>query len=82
MPMTPDEIKKALAERGLTMAAVGRRGRPPMSRVTVRRTIHNPLESARARGLIARALGMDEAEVFGPHARRVLAPVAQTESAA
>jgi lambda repressor-like predicted transcriptional regulator len=65
MPMSPDEIKKALAEKGLTMAAVGRRGRPPVSRVTVRRVIHNPAESARVRGLIARALGRTEDEVFG-----------------
>lgn len=79
MPMTPDEIADALRERGLTMAAVGRRLRPPVSRKTVHANVHQHPgnKSARVRRAIARAIGRTEDEVFGADA----APV-QTSTAA
>lgn len=65
--MTPDEIKKALNERNLTMAGVGRRLRPPVSPKSVQRVVDKipGSSSARIRRAVCRAIGREEQEVFG-----------------
>lgn len=70
MPMTPEEIKAALADRGMTMTAIGRRLRSPqtgrpLTPQQVRRVIHGG-QSRRVRRYIARVLGRPETEVFAP----------------
>lgn len=68
MPMTPREIKDALKARGMTMTAIGRRMRPPVSANVVWANVEQKdgMKSARTRRAIARALGKDESDVFGP----------------
>lgn len=66
MPMTPYEIKEALAERKITLAAIGRRLRPKVSRVSVARVANQVpgSKSARIQSAIANAIGRDVKEVF------------------
>ena len=69
--MTPEEIQKELKARKLTLAAIGRRARPKtLSRSTIWKNIHqiHGCKSARARRLIAKAIGKTEEEVFGQQA--------------
>jgi lambda repressor-like predicted transcriptional regulator len=54
--MSPEDIKKALKERGWTMAKVGRRVRPTVSVTQVRRVVHGIDTSPRIRSAIARVL--------------------------
>lgn len=65
--MSPDEIKKALKERKISMSALGRRLRPKVSHVSVKRTIEQiPGQSSkRIRNAVASAIGKEEQEVFG-----------------
>lgn len=65
--MSPDEIKKELKQRKLSMSAIGRRLRPKVSHVSVKRTIEQiPGQSSRRiREAVANAIGRDEREVFG-----------------
>ena len=67
MPMTPAEIKEALKAKGLSMAAVGRRLRPPVSANVIWANVeqHPGQKSARARRAIARAIGKEVDDVFG-----------------
>lgn len=68
MPMTPDEIKQELEARGLTYEQVGKRARPKrISSSTIYKNVHRlpGAKSARARRLIAGAIGKTEEEVFG-----------------
>lgn len=67
MPMTPDEIKKELADRKLSMAAIGRRLRPKVSRVSVARVVEQipGSSSERIRSAVANAIGKEPEEVFG-----------------
>lgn len=68
MPMTPEEIKKELDERGLTYEKVGKRARPkPLSSSTIYKNVHRlpGAKSARAQRLIASAIGRKPEEVFG-----------------
>lgn len=68
MAMTPNDIKQALDERGLTYDDVARRARPkPLSRTTIYKNVHQMAgaKSARARRLIANAIGRTLDEVFG-----------------
>lgn len=67
MAMSPEEIKKALAERKLSMSAIGRRLRPKVSHVSVLRTIEQiPGQSSkRIRSAVATAIGKTPKEVFG-----------------
>jgi lambda repressor-like predicted transcriptional regulator len=71
MPMSPDEIKKELGQRNLSMAAVGRRLRPKVSRVSVARVVDKVpgSESKRIQRAIAKAIGREPTEVFGERAR-------------
>ena len=66
MPMTPDEIKEELAKRKITMAAIGRRLRPKVSRVSVARVVHKVpgSKSARIQSAVAKAIGRELTEVF------------------
>lgn len=70
--MTPEEIKKELKARGMTMSKISRRLRPRVRPQHVRAVVHGR-ESARVRRAIARALGRSEAEVWGDaqHTQRV-----------
>ena len=65
MPMSPREIKDEIKAAGLSMAAIGRRMRPPVSANVVWANVEmkGGMKSARARRAIARAIGRDEAEV-------------------
>lgn len=65
--MTPDEIKQALRERNLSMAGIGRRLRPQVTRMSVLRVVEQVpgSSSKRIRSAIARAIGKEEHEVFG-----------------
>jgi hypothetical protein len=65
--MTPDEIKEELAKRKITMAAIGRRLRPTVRRISVYRVVEQipGSSSARIRRAVARAIERDEEEVFG-----------------
>lgn len=67
MPMTPDEIKRELEARKLSMAAVGRRLRPKVSRVSVARVVHQipGSTSERIQSAVANAIGKTRDEVFG-----------------
>jgi hypothetical protein len=67
MPMSPDEIKKELSQRKLSMAAVGRRLRPKVSRVSVARVVEKipGSESKRIQRAVAKAIGREIDEVFG-----------------
>lgn len=67
MPMTPDEIKRELEVRKLSMAAVGRRLRPKVSRVSVARVVHQVpgSKSERIQSAVANAIGKTRDEVFG-----------------
>lgn len=68
MPMTPEEIQKEIEARGLTLEKIARRARPRrLSRSTIWKNVQQLPggKSARARRLIARAIGKTEAEVFG-----------------
>lgn len=67
MPMSPDEIKKELADRKLSMAAIGRRLKPKVSRVSVARVVDKVpgSKSARIQRAVAKAIGKELAEVFG-----------------
>lgn len=64
MPMTPTEIKEALAENGWTMSGIGRRVRPTVSPTQVWRVVHGRDPSPRLRRAIARAINRDVADVF------------------
>lgn len=65
--MSPDEIKKELKQRKLTMSAIGRRLRPKVSHVSVKRTIEQiPGQSSRRiRNAVAKAIGKEPEEVWG-----------------
>jgi lambda repressor-like predicted transcriptional regulator len=65
--MTPDEIKEALREKKLTMAAISRRLRPKVSPVSVHRVVHQipGSKSARIERAVAKAIGREVSEVFG-----------------
>jgi hypothetical protein len=65
--MSPDEIKKELDSRNLTMASIGRRLRPKVSRVSVSRVVKQipGSKSARIQKAVAKAIGRDVNEVFG-----------------
>ena len=67
MPMTPDEIKEAMAERGVTQAAIARRLRPKVAPVSVYRVVHKipGSKSARIERAVAKAIGRTPEEVFG-----------------
>lgn len=67
MPMSPDEIKKELENRKLSMAALGRRLRPKVSRVSIARVIDQipGSKSARIQRTVANAIGREVSEVFG-----------------
>lgn len=68
MPMTPAEIKKELEDRGLTYEQVGKRARPKaISSSTIYKNVNqiHGAKSARARRLIAAAIGRQPEEVFG-----------------
>jgi hypothetical protein len=67
MPMTPDEIKEELAKRKLSMSAIGRRLRPKVSHVSVKRTVDQiPGQSSRRiQNAVANAIGKEREEVFG-----------------
>ena len=67
MPMSPDEIKKELENRKLSMAAVGRRLRPKVSRVSVARVVEKVpgSKSARIQRAVANAIGREVEDVFG-----------------
>lgn len=71
MALSPDEIKKELQGRGLSMSAVGRRLRPPVSPKNVAANVYQlrGQTSARVRRAIAKAIGMNEEAVFGAVAR-------------
>jgi lambda repressor-like predicted transcriptional regulator len=56
MPMTPDQIKKALRDRGWNMSKVGRRVRPKVTPTQVRRVVEGDDASPRIRSAIARIL--------------------------
>ncbi len=66
MPMTPDEIKAELADRKLSMAAIGRRLRPKVSRVSVTRVVDQipGSSSERIQNAVAHAIGKTREEVF------------------
>lgn len=71
MPMTPDEIKKEIFDRGLTYESIGKRARPrPLSSSTIYKNVHQLPggKSARARRLIAGAIGREPEDVFGQKA--------------
>ena len=65
--MSPDEIKKELEDRDISMSAVGRRLRPRVSRVSVARVVNQVpgSKSARIQRAVARAIGKEPEEVFG-----------------
>lgn len=65
--MSPDEIKKELKERKLSMSAIGRRLRPKVSHVSVKRTIEQipGQTSRRIQRAVANAIGREHEEVFG-----------------
>lgn len=65
--MSPDEIKKELKVRKLSMSAIGRRLRPKVSHVSVKRTIDQiPGQSSRRiQSAVANAIGKERDEVFG-----------------
>jgi hypothetical protein len=65
--MSPDEIKKELSQRKLTMAAVARRLRPKVSRVSVARVVEQVPGSGskRIQRAVAKAIGREIEEVFG-----------------
>ncbi|HVS61759.1 MAG TPA: PAS domain S-box protein, partial [Gemmatimonadaceae bacterium] len=67
MPMSPEEIKKELEDRDISMSAVGRRLRPGVSRVSVARVVNQVpgSMSARIQRAVARAIGKEPEEVFG-----------------
>lgn len=67
MPMSPDEIKKELKNRNLSLRAIGRRMRPQVSHVSVKRSIEQipGQTSRRIQRAVARAIGKEESEVFG-----------------
>jgi len=67
MPMTPSEIKEELAKRKLSMSAIGRRLRPKVSHVSVKRTVDQiPGQSSRRiQSAVANAIGKEREEVFG-----------------
>lgn len=67
MPMSPDEIKRELEARKLSMSAVGRRLRPKVSHVSVSRVVRQiPGQSSeRIRSAVANAIGRSVEEVFG-----------------
>jgi lambda repressor-like predicted transcriptional regulator len=67
MPMTPEEIKKELRARNLSMAAIGRRLRPKVNRKSVQRVVDQVpgSSSERIRSAVATAIGKDPEVVFG-----------------
>lgn len=67
MAMTPEEIQQAIKEQGLTLEKIGNRGRPPLSTSTIWKNVQQMPggKSARARRLIAKAIGRTEDDVFG-----------------
>jgi lambda repressor-like predicted transcriptional regulator len=67
MPMSPEEIKEELDRRKLSMAAIGRRLRPKVSRVSVSRVVHKipGSKSTRIQNAVAKAIGREPEEVFG-----------------
>lgn len=67
MPMSPDEIKQELAARKLSMAAVGRRLRPKVTRTSVSRVVHQVPGSGsrRIESAVASAIGKTRDDVFG-----------------
>lgn len=73
MPMTPEEIKKELAARDLSMAAIGRRLRPKVTRVSVARVVEQTpgSTSERIQNAVASAIGKTRDEVFGSKEKAV-----------
>ena len=67
MPMSPDEIKKELENRKISMAALARRLRPKVSRVSVARVVEQVpgSKSARIQRVVANAIEREVEEVFG-----------------
>lgn len=64
--MTPEEIKKELAARQISMAAIGRRLRPKVSRTSVQRIVNQVPghKSERIQNAVASAIGRTREEVF------------------
>lgn len=68
MPMTPQEIQQEIERLGLTQLAIAKRARPKaLSKSTIWKNIHQipGARSARARRLIAKAIGRPVEDVFG-----------------
>ena len=65
--MTPEEIKKELADRKISMASIGRRLRPKVSRTSVQRIVNQVPghKSERIQNAVANAIGRTPEEVFG-----------------
>jgi len=65
--MSPDEIKKELENRKISMAALARRLRPKVSRVSVARVVEQVpgSKSARIQRVVANAIEREVEEVFG-----------------
>lgn len=66
MPMSPDEIKQALAERGLTQVMVARAAKPRVSATQMNRVVWGRDKSPRLRELLARMLGKTPDQIWAP----------------
>jgi lambda repressor-like predicted transcriptional regulator len=75
MPMTPEEIKKELDIRGISMAALGRRLRPKVARFSVARVVDQVpgSSSKRIQRVVANAIGRTPEEVFGTSDEKAVA---------
>lgn len=64
--MTPEEIKQELAAKGISMASIGRRLRPKVSRTSVQRIVNQVPghKSERIQNAVANAIGRPREEVF------------------
>jgi lambda repressor-like predicted transcriptional regulator len=73
--MTPEEIKKELAGRGITMAALARRLRPKVSRFSVARVVDQipGSSSERIQRVVANAIDRSPEEVFGRAVEKAVA---------
>ena len=67
MPMAPEEIKKELEARKISMASLARRLRPKVSRFSVARVVDQVpgSSSERIQRVVANAIGKSREEVFG-----------------